>query len=312
MCLVAWSIEQHARFPLVLASNRDEFHERPTAGLGWWPARPDGRQILAGRDLQAGGTWFGLGSRGRLALLTNIRAPQRQRDDAPTRGVIVPDWLDSPLAPEELWVRTAMAGHNGFNLVNIDLVEGRSHWMSSDRSCPQRLEAGLYGLSNGALDEPWPKVVALKAALAAATQDVIDRHAPRERLVEQLLQALQQRERAHDAALPATGVPLEIERGLSAICIDMPERGYGTRSSTVLVVERLIDGSAPRFETTLVERSMAHAGHPPVRRRVTLPHWPPIPVSEPLLVPLGDDRGHAPASVPPGDRHPIELQVETP
>ena len=82
----------------------------------------------------------------------------------------------------------------------------------------------------------------------------------------------------------------------------------------MLVVERVIDrakgGGAPRYETTLIERSLASAGHPPVRRRVTLPHWPPIAVSQPLLVPLGDDRAHAQPSSAPGDRHPVELQVE--
>ncbi|MDP4299565.1 NRDE family protein [Leptothrix discophora] len=311
MCLVAWSIEQHARFPLVLASNRDEFHERPTAGLAWWPAQADGRQILAGRDLQAGGTWLGLGSRGRLAWLTNIRAPDPQRPDAPTRGMIVPEWLDSPLAPEELWVRTAMAGHNGFNLVALDLVRGRGHWMASDMTSPQRLEAGLYGLSNGHLDEPWPKVVALREAVDAAIAASVAQGTPREHLAERLLAALQRRERAPDEHLPATGVPLEIERGLSSVFIDMPERLYGTRSSTVLVVERVNDGHRSRFETTLIERSIGRAGYPPVRRRVVLSDWPPMPASHPLLEPLGKDRPPAGPGSVPGDRHVVELQAET-
>ncbi|MGY0194907.1 NRDE family protein [Leptothrix sp. BB-4] len=283
MCLVAWSIDQHARFPLVLASNRDEFRDRPTAALSWWPERPDGARILAGRDLQAGGTWLGLSTAGRLTLLTNIRAPGRQRPDAPSRGAIVPDWLDSPLPPEQLWPQTAQAGHNGFNLVSFDLLQGRCHWLNSDRPAPQRLSAGLYGLSNGVLDEPWPKVVALRESVDETIRQALDPAVPREFLADRLLQVLGRRERADDAQLPSTGVPLEIERGLSAICIDMPERGYGTRSSTVLVVERVGTTASPRYEATLIERTLGDDGQPVGRQMVDLPQWPPVDAAQPLL-----------------------------
>jgi uncharacterized protein with NRDE domain len=274
MCLVAWSIDQHARFPLVLASNRDEFRARPTAALDWWPTEADGPRILAGRDLQAGGTWLGLSSHGRLSLLTNIRAPGRQRDDAPSRGDIVPTWLLSPLSHEALWTRTAQAGHNGFNLVSFDFRQGHGHWMNSDHPGLQRLSAGLQGLSNGVLDEPWPKVQALRAAVDAAVRAVVSIDADRDALLEALLQALARRDRAEDAQLPSTGVPLDVERGLSSICIDMPERGYGTRSSTVLVVERLGTGPSSRLEATLVERGLDADGRPGTMRRVDLPDWP--------------------------------------
>lgn len=291
MCLVAWSIDQHARFPLVLASNRDEFRERPTASLSWWPALPDGHRILAGRDLQAGGTWLGLSTSGRLALLTNIRAPGRQRPDAPSRGSIVPDWLESHSPAEALWPQTARAGHNGFNLVSFDLLQGRCVWMNSDHAEPHHLSAGLHGLSNGVLDEPWPKVVALRSAVDETIRRALASGDDRDALADRLLQVLASRERADDARLPSTGVPLEIERGLSAICIDMPERGYGTRSSTVLVVERVVDQiggpSSPRLEATLIERTRDDDGQPAGLQRVVLPHWPPrgprMDAAQPLL-----------------------------
>ncbi len=283
MCLVAWSLDQHARFPLVLASNRDEFLDRPTAGLAWWPATADGRQVLAGRDLQAGGTWLGLSNTGRLALLTNIRAPQQQRPDAPSRGAIVPAWLDSDLPADTLWARTASAGHNGFNLVHLDLVRRLCHWMSSDHPGPVRLDAGLYGLSNGALDEPWPKVRRLKAALDGEVRDTLATKGSALQLAERLLLCLQDRQRADDAELPATGVPADIERGLSSIFIDMPERRYGTRSSTVLVVERVQVDGAPRHAATLIERTVAGAADTaelPALRSYTLPDWPSASTSD--------------------------------
>ena len=86
MCLVALALDQDRRFPLVLASNRDEFFDRPTARLAWWTPQGGGPDILGGRDLQAGGTWLGLTAAGRLALVTNVRAPGRQDAQAPSRG----------------------------------------------------------------------------------------------------------------------------------------------------------------------------------------------------------------------------------
>ena len=296
MCLAVWSLERHGRFPLVLASNRDEFRNRPTAAMDWWPPRPDGSRILAGRDLQAGGTWLGLSTRGRLALLTNIRAPGQQRADAPSRGRIVPDWLDSELPPDALWRQTAQAGHNGFNLVSFDLRQGLCLWMNSERAEPLRLTAGLHGLSNGTLDEPWPKVEALRAGVDAALADAVAAGEDRTALAERLLAALARRERADDALLPSTGVPLEVERGLSAIHIDMPERGYGTRSSTVLVVERLeerlgkpaSEPSMPRYAATLIERSLGDDGQPAGDVRYDLPDWPTGDAARPLLSPVDE------------------------
>ena len=124
MCLVALALGADARFPLVIASNRDEFFKRLTASLGWWSAQAGDVPVLAGRDLDAGGTWLGLSAHGRFALLTNVRSPVRADAQAPTRGGIVPKWLCTPESADRFWMRTALAGHNGFNFIAADILGG--------------------------------------------------------------------------------------------------------------------------------------------------------------------------------------------
>jgi len=165
MCLAAFALEAHPRFPLVIAANRDEFFARAASPMAWW--RSGGIELLAGRDLSAGGTWFGLTRAGRLALLTNIREPGRNDPEAPSRGALVVDWLASGLAAPAF--ATAMKpGYNGFNLVTADLARNAWHWISNRTAGAQPLAGGIHGLSNAALDTPWPKTVGIKAELAAA------------------------------------------------------------------------------------------------------------------------------------------------
>lgn len=235
MCLVALALNAAPRFPLVIAANRDEFFARPARPMGWWPEQPD---VLAGRDLGAGGSWLGLTRGGRLALLTNVREPSRQRADAPSRGALVLDWLnardDAPAFAGRLG-----NGYNGFNLLAADLQRGRWHWISNRAAAPLALADGLHTLSNASLDTPWPKTVALGAALAealAAARSADD-------LAAQLLAALADATPAPDEELPDTGVGLARERLLSPRFVRMPDPQrpglavYGTRCSTVLVGE---------------------------------------------------------------------------
>jgi uncharacterized protein with NRDE domain len=168
MCLAALAIDHSRRFPLVLAANRDEFFERPTARLGWWTQPGSDTEILSGRDLSAGGTWFGLTAAGKFGLLTNIRDPSRQDPQAPSRGQIIPNWLTTTASPDRFWVRTALTGHNGFNLIAADFAHGDCWWLSSARASPTRMESGVFAVSNGLLDEPWPKVNRLKQQLGDA------------------------------------------------------------------------------------------------------------------------------------------------
>jgi uncharacterized protein with NRDE domain len=225
MCLilVAWRV--HPGYPLVVAANRDEFFARPTAPAAFWKDAP---QVLAGRDLEAGGTWMGITRDGRFAALTNFRDPAQTRSDAPSRGKLVADFLLGNDAPRAYLDRIADHGRrcNGYNLL---VGDGESLWWASNMGGePRKLEPGVYGVSNHLLDTPWPKVGAGKTALAAAIDRLPDDEA--------LFQLLQDDGVHPDEALPQTGVPLDWERLLSSAFVKSP--GYGTRSSTVLCAGR--------------------------------------------------------------------------
>jgi uncharacterized protein with NRDE domain len=266
VCLVALAIEQSSRFPLVIAANRDEFFNRSSGRLGWW-SPGGGPDILGGRDLEAGGTWLGLTAAGRLALVTNLRRGEAPDPHAPSRGSIVPLWLRGDLPADRFWMQVALSGFNPFNVIAADFRRGECYWGSSDTASPRRLEKGLYGLSNGALDSPWPKVQRLKSrlreSLALATSG--------DELAALLFDALGNREVPPDAELPQTGVPLEMERMLSTAFILTPDHRYGTRASTLVITERV----NKRLVTHVLERSFNAGSKLALLRRSTLQDWPP-------------------------------------
>lgn len=226
MCLILLSFKMHSRYPVVLAANRDEFYERPSMPVAPWRDKPD---ILAGMDLKDGGTWLGITKRGRIAALTNYRDPATVKDNAPSRGGLVRDYLygeEDPAAYLEKVVAKADQ-YNGFSLILGDTFH---LYCFSNRGCLVELSPGLYGLSNHLLDTPWPKVERGKAALTALLTGNKDPD------VKEILGILSNREKPDDDLLPDTGVGLEWERILSSIFITSPV--YGTRSSTVLIVDR--------------------------------------------------------------------------
>lgn len=235
MCLilVAWRV--HPDYPLVVAANRDEFFARPTAPAAFWQDAP---QILAGRDLDAGGTWMGVTRSGRFAALTNFRDPSQNRTGAPSRGRLVTEFLAGSEAPHTYLERIAERGseYNGYNLLAGD---GKTLWWSSNMGgSPRQLAPGIYGVSNHLLDTPWPKVGAGKTALMQS----IDRLPGDEALF-----ALLRDHGIHpDEHLPQTGIPLDWERLLSSAFVRSPD--YGTRGSTVLCIGR--DGWASFDEQT--------------------------------------------------------------
>ena len=244
MCLAVWAVAQHPQFPWLIASNRDEFHARPTAPLGWW--RPEGADgdVLSGRDLSAGGTWLGLNVQGRLALVTNVREPGRHDPAAASRGALVLQGLQRG-PQDEAWVRRVVQEpRNGYNLLLADLRGSDAAWASNRAAAPQRMGAGLHGLSNALLDTPWPKVQALKQRLAAA----MARAGEVDGLIEDALSALADRSIAPDATLPRTGLPLERERQLAPAFIHIGASAtgapgaYGTRCSTVVIAEQRPQG----------------------------------------------------------------------
>lgn len=252
MCLAAFALNAHPRFPLVIAANRDEFFARPAAPMAWWQS--GGIELLAGRDLSAGGTWFGLTRTGRLALLTNVREPALQHPAAPSRGALVVDWLASESAAPA-FAAALQPGYNGFNLVTADLASNTWHWMSNRTAGATPLAAGIHGVSNASLDTPWPKTVGLKAAMAQALASAGGTAV----LIDRLFEALADPSLPPDAALPDTGVSLERERLLAPRFVRMTDPAdphlafYGTRCATVLVQEA--GGS-----TWVVERTVGADG----------------------------------------------------
>lgn len=268
MCLIALAIDQDRRYPLVIATNRDEYFHRPASRLAWWTPESGGSAILGGRDMLAGGTWLGMTTAGRLAMLTNVREPGVRADPkAPSRGRIVPEWLAGHEAPDKFWMRTALSGHNGFNLIAADFRLGDCFWVSNRSPYPKRLERGLYGLSNAALDTPWPKVLALKQAMG----DAIKAAASVDSLSLSLFGALANRQTATDAQLPHTGVPLDWERALSPAFIRSEDGAYGTRCSTLVIAERVNRS----LVTHVLERTFGPSGGMALLRRATLKNWPP-------------------------------------
>jgi uncharacterized protein with NRDE domain len=243
MCLVVFQWQPEQQTALVLAGNRDEFFERPTVPMHWWTES----NILAGRDERSGGTWMGVTRDARFALLTNVRNPALRKSGAPSRGLIVSDFLRNPIDPHTYLRELASRAHayEGFNLVCGSLAtHARELWFfNSQEREPRRLDAGLHALSNATLNTPWPKVERIKAGFAEATQShSITAH---DAFVEHLHQLLLDDARADDRALPNTGVPLEWERALSSIFIRHDggrEAGtstapqYGTRASSVMLV----------------------------------------------------------------------------
>ena len=227
MCLIVLAVDAHPNFKLILAANRDEYYERPSAPPSFWKEAP---QVLAGRDLAAGGSWMGITVHGRIAAVTNYRDPSSIKPNAPSRGKLVSGFLLGKVSPFDYLDAASResARYNGFNLLvgQSDRLIWRSN--RSDRTIS--LSPGIHGLSNHLLDTPWPKVVRAKALF----EEIL--HSGKDLPLESLFRLLKDQTVAPDDELPGTGVPLEWERILSPIFITSPT--YGTRSSSVLLIDR--------------------------------------------------------------------------
>jgi uncharacterized protein with NRDE domain len=244
MCLVVLAWEASA-VRIAVAANRDEFYAREAAPAGWWPDAPD---VLAGRDLKAGGTWLGVTRGGRFAALTNFRdLTTARKRNPPSRGKLVEDFLGRKESAADYVsrVRPRAGSFEGFNLLVSDGAELIS--FSNVEGDVIRLTPGVWGLSNHLLETPWPKVIAARARLQEALAVARDA----EDLESRLLTLLGNKAVASDASLPQTGLPLDWERALSAAFVVLPD--YGTRASTALFVAA--DGRV-RF----VERSYGPGG----------------------------------------------------
>ncbi len=224
MCLILFAYHVHPDYSLILAANRDEFYDRPTAPADFWSSHP---QVLAGIDLKEKGTWLGVTREGKFAAITNYRDPASWKADAPSRGKLVSRYLTGSAGPEK-YLRSVVKKADVYNGFNLLLGDGADLFVYSNRGDVRKLSPGIYGLSNELLDTPWPKVrrgkQLLKKALAQKGKE----------LEETLFDLLSDRLVPSDRNLPDTGIGLEWERLLSTMFITSPI--YGTRSSTLLFI----------------------------------------------------------------------------
>lgn len=249
MCLIFLSLDNHPKYRLIVAANRDEFYKRRTSPAHFWSDFP---HILGGRDLEAGGTWMGITRQGKIAMITNYRDLRNLKPIAPSRGILVSDFLangDKPLP----YVRSIIGratDYNGFNLIAGTVDE--MIYYSNLKPEPEQLIPGIYGLSNHLLNTPWPKVENGKKVF----EEIITSNFTHRDLLEFLYNDKQ----APDEQLPDTGVGIERERILSAMFIKSPD--YGSRCSTVITIdhhnkvkftERVFDVPSPAFRDSHFE-----------------------------------------------------------
>ncbi|MCU0364099.1 MAG: NRDE family protein [Ignavibacteriaceae bacterium] len=215
MCLIVFANNAHPKYKLVFAANRDEFYNRPSEQADYWTEHPD---LLAGKDLQAYGTWMGITRQGRFAAITNFRDLKNHRSDAPSRGNLPLDFLIDDISPEEYYNKLKPI------LGSVDEL----FYFSNKTEGLQKLEVGVHGISNALLDTPWPKVERSKRHLQSLIQQE-DINAW------EVIAILKDTSIAKDEELPDTGVGLDLERMLSPVFIKSEK--YGTRCSSVVMVD---------------------------------------------------------------------------
>lgn len=226
MCLIFFSVQDHPRYKLIVAANRDEFYQRKTEPANYWQDHPE---ILGGRDLEAHGTWMAMNKNGRIAMVTNYRDIRNIKPTAPSRGALVVDYLLETGSPENYLDQLASKDdvYNGFNLI---VGSAEELWYYSNyKKGIHKLSFGLHGLSNHLLNTPWPKV---ERGLGKIKRILTGENISSNPLFDVLFDDVV----AADDKLPDTGVGLERERALSSMFIKSP--GYGTRCSTVVLVDK--------------------------------------------------------------------------
>lgn len=246
MCLILFAINQHPKYNLIAAANRDEFYKRPTADAEFWNDHP---HVLAGRDLLAKGTWMGINRYGRIAMLTNYRDLSNLKANAPSRGNLVADYLIKNDVSHQQYEEELISkgpSYNGFNLLfgNRNFLT----YYSNIAGQPEKIEKGIYGLSNHLLNTEWPKIIKGKKVFSELLHD-------KENLSpEAFLEALYDDIKAPDHLLPDTGVGLEFERVLSPMFIKSLE--YGSRCSTVVLAD--INGNWSFYERVYDVRDFSY------------------------------------------------------
>ncbi|WP_192348076.1 NRDE family protein [Algoriphagus sp. Y33] len=224
MCLVAFSWKSHPTYPLIISANRDEFFWRPTQPIHLWESG-----IYAGKDLKSGGTWFGIHPNGRWSLLTNYRDFIHQRESKISRGKLVQNFLECQIDPEVYLkkIEQEKALYDGFNLLVSD--GNRLFYYSNFGEKIREIEPGVYGLSNGLLDDPWPKSQLAQLQLDQLLTQQFDE--------DNLLEILKSTDAADPELLPFTGIPPAMESALSSQLIRINDN-YGTVSATAVLQDK--------------------------------------------------------------------------
>jgi len=228
MCLITFQWQPDADDRLILSANRDEFQYRPTQALHAWS---EAEGVYAGKDLSQGGSWLGVHKSGRFAALTNHRDMGKRGPENPiSRGKLVLDFLTSKVSALEYLqtLEESSALYAGYNLLVADSQQ-LGYYSNASGEPARALTPGLYGLSNGLLDTPWPKLESAKHTLTAWLKQHPNDQAS-------LCRLLSSTTIADDALLPDTGIDLEMERLLSCEKIITPN--YGTRCSTGLTISK--------------------------------------------------------------------------
>jgi uncharacterized protein with NRDE domain len=227
MCLIAFAHNVHPDYKLILVANRDEFYGRPTRQAQFW-IEEDHPEILAGKDLEAGGTWMGINKDGRWGALTNYRDPSWKREDPPSRGHLVLNYLSGNDSPQVYTgnLESSSDAYMGFNLLagNGDQL---FHY-SNKSDVVTEVKPGIHGVSNALLDTAWPKLDTAKKDLEAIISSGDFK-------IEDLFGMLYNTETAPESKLPDTGIPKEWENAVSSIFIKT--ENYGTRCSTLLLID---------------------------------------------------------------------------
>lgn len=225
MCLIVFAYKMHPKYKLIFAANRDEFYDRPSKEAHFWDDYPS---LLAGKDLLAGGTWMGITKQGKLAAITNYRGPGELKNDPPSRGHLITSFLTNNKTATGYYseIEKSLKEYNGFNLIYGEIDD--LYHCSNKAEHFQRINKGIYGISNALLDTPWPKVEKSKYRLKnLLEQGTI--------IQEELLNLLSDTTTANDEELPETGISLELEKMLSAVFTKSGK--YGTRCSTAVMID---------------------------------------------------------------------------
>lgn len=223
MCLVVIAHRVHPGLPLIVAGNRDEFHGRPASAADWWTDRA---QVLAGRDLEAGGTWLGVDRRGRFATVTNFRDADRPPPGLESRGHLVTGFVEDNGDPFEFASALDGERYAGFNLLGV--ADGRLVYASNRGGATRELDPGIYAVANATLDTPWPKVERTRAHLDALIRNDDVSEAS-------LLELLGDRTTAPVGKSDDGHLPDGLAEPLSAPFVVTPR--YGTRCSSIVLLD---------------------------------------------------------------------------